>query len=190
MLHYVSGSPGSSDGKESVHNVGDPGLTPRLGGFPGEGTGYPLKYSCLENSTDRGPWKAPDHGVAKSREWLIAKNTIYLNKCKTTKESTELCYHENLSYKSLETKITDIVTKYNAFFISALQILSHLSTFKCLLFCDASHGWPEGLTHFLCLYFLLQSLNSFEVLRVFWHFCLNTKLQMLREQEPYNLPDW
>ena len=49
------GSPGSSYGKESVHNVGDPGLTPRLGGFPGEGTGYPLKYSCLENSTDRGP---------------------------------------------------------------------------------------------------------------------------------------
>lgn len=56
-------------------------------------------------------------------ELVTAKNTIYLNECKTTKESTELCYHENLSQESLETKVTDIVTTYNAFFISALQIL-------------------------------------------------------------------
>ena len=48
------GFPGGSDGKESVCNAGDPGSI--LGSVisPGEGNGYPLKYSCLENSMDRG----------------------------------------------------------------------------------------------------------------------------------------
>ena len=32
----------------------------------GEGNGYPLKYSCMENSTDRGAWQATVHGVTKS----------------------------------------------------------------------------------------------------------------------------
>jgi len=36
-------------GKEFASNVGDPGLIPELGRSPGEGNGYPLQYSCLEN---------------------------------------------------------------------------------------------------------------------------------------------
>ena len=51
------GFPGGSDGKESACNVGDPGLIPWLGRSPGEGNGYPLQYSCLENSMDRGAWQ-------------------------------------------------------------------------------------------------------------------------------------
>ena len=43
---------GDSDGKESASNVRDLGLIPRLGRFPGEGNGYPLQYSGLENSMD------------------------------------------------------------------------------------------------------------------------------------------
>ena len=39
------GFPGSSAGKESTCNAGDPGLIPELGRFPGKGTGYPLQYS-------------------------------------------------------------------------------------------------------------------------------------------------
>ena len=39
-----------SDDKESTHNAGDPGCTPGSGRSPGEGSGYPLQYSCLENS--------------------------------------------------------------------------------------------------------------------------------------------
>ena len=31
----------------------------------GEGNGYPLQYSCLESSMDRGAWWAAVHGVAK-----------------------------------------------------------------------------------------------------------------------------
>ena len=58
--------PGGSDGKESACNVGDPGSIPRLGSSPGEGNGYPLQYSCLENSMNRGAWWATVHGIAKS----------------------------------------------------------------------------------------------------------------------------
>ena len=61
------GFPGGSDGKESACNVGDPGSSSRLGRFPGEGNGNPLQDSCLENSMDRGAWKATVHGTAKSR---------------------------------------------------------------------------------------------------------------------------
>ena len=39
------GFPGSSAGKESSCNAGDPGLTPGSGKSPGEGIGYPLQYS-------------------------------------------------------------------------------------------------------------------------------------------------
>ena len=52
------GFPGGSDDKESVWNTGDPGLIPGPGRSPGEGNGYPLQYSCLENSMDRGAWLA------------------------------------------------------------------------------------------------------------------------------------
>ena len=44
-----------------------PGLIPRLGRSPGEETGYPLQYSALENSMDRGAWQASVHGVTKSQ---------------------------------------------------------------------------------------------------------------------------
>ena len=48
--------PGGSNGKASARNAGDLGSIPGLGRSPGEGKGYPLQYSCLENSTDRGAW--------------------------------------------------------------------------------------------------------------------------------------
>ena len=46
------GSPGGSDGKESVCKAGHLGSTPGLGRSPGEGNGYPLRYCCLENAMD------------------------------------------------------------------------------------------------------------------------------------------
>ena len=50
------GFPGGSDGKESVCNSGYMGLIPGLRRSLGEGNGYPLQYSCLENSMDSGAW--------------------------------------------------------------------------------------------------------------------------------------
>ena len=43
-----------SNGEEFACNAGDLGLIRGLGKSPGEGNGYPLQYSCLENSMDRG----------------------------------------------------------------------------------------------------------------------------------------
>ena len=42
----------------SFSSAGDKGSIPRLGRSPGEGSGYPLQYSCLKNLTDRGAWQA------------------------------------------------------------------------------------------------------------------------------------
>ena len=55
------GFPCGSAGKESTCNVGDLGLIPGLGRSPGEGKGYTLQYSGLENSMD-----CIVHGVTKS----------------------------------------------------------------------------------------------------------------------------
>ena len=53
-MHFRAkfGFPGSSVGKESACNAGDPGSIPGSGRCPGEGIGYPLQYSGLENSID------------------------------------------------------------------------------------------------------------------------------------------
>ena len=58
--------PGSSDGKASSCNAGDPGSIPESGRSPGEGNGNPLQYSCLESPMDRGACWAAVHGTAKS----------------------------------------------------------------------------------------------------------------------------
>ena len=59
------GFPGNSAGKESACNAGDLDLTPGLERSPGEGNGYPLQYSGLENSMDRLV-----RGVTKSQTGL------------------------------------------------------------------------------------------------------------------------
>ena len=51
LTHIIN--PGSSDGKASAYNEGDPGSIPGLGRSPGEGNGNPLQYSCQENPIDR-----------------------------------------------------------------------------------------------------------------------------------------
>ena len=61
-LPCTQGFPGGSDGKESACKVGDPGLIPGSGRSPGEGSGYPLQYSGLENSID-----SIVHGVTQRR---------------------------------------------------------------------------------------------------------------------------
>ena len=67
------GFPGGSVVKNPPANAGnarDLGLIPGLGRSPGEGNGYPLQYSCLENPMDRGKGQATVHGVAKSQTQL------------------------------------------------------------------------------------------------------------------------
>ena len=59
-------APGGSDGKESVCNAENLGLTPGSGRYPGEGNGYPFQYPGLENHMGRGAWWATVHGVTQS----------------------------------------------------------------------------------------------------------------------------
>ena len=59
------GFPGGSDGQETACNAGDPGSIPGSGRSTGEENGYPLQYSCLENSMDRGVWRATVYEVAE-----------------------------------------------------------------------------------------------------------------------------
>ena len=67
---HGSGFPGGSDGKESAYNAGDRGSILGWGRSPGEGNGYPLQYSCLENPIDTEAWWAIVYAVAKNRTWL------------------------------------------------------------------------------------------------------------------------
>ena len=55
-IYICTGFPGCSDGKESAYKAGYPGSIPGAARAPGEGNGYPLQYSCLENFLDRGAW--------------------------------------------------------------------------------------------------------------------------------------
>ena len=63
-VHHCS-FPGGSTGKESSCNAGDPSLIPVSGRSPGEGNGYPLQYSGLENSMN-----CIVYGVTKSQTQL------------------------------------------------------------------------------------------------------------------------
>ena len=70
--YYIWGLPGGSICKESFCNAGDPGSIPRLKRYLGEGNGYPLQYSCLKNSMDRGAWQATVY-----IEWINNKVLLY-----------------------------------------------------------------------------------------------------------------
>ena len=72
--------PGGSVCKESVCNAGDPGSIPGSRRSPGEVSGDPVQYSCLENHMDRGAWWATDHGIAEldMTEWLTHTTSTFL----------------------------------------------------------------------------------------------------------------
>ena len=64
------GFPGEASGKDPPANAGDTKdvcSVTVLGSSPGGGHGYSLQYSCLENTMDRGAWRATVHWVAKNQ---------------------------------------------------------------------------------------------------------------------------
>ena len=81
-------SPGSSAGKESTCNAGDPSLIPGLGSSPSEGIGYPLQYSqtslvaqlvkntCNEGNLGSIPWlgRSPGGGRGNPIQFSCLKN--------------------------------------------------------------------------------------------------------------------
>ena len=79
-LSFKAGFPDGSEGKASACNVGDLGLIPGSGIFPGKGNCNPLQYSCLEHPRDGGAWWAAAYGIAQSRtrlKWLSSSSIIH-----------------------------------------------------------------------------------------------------------------
>ena len=71
---FIIKFPGGSGGKECVCNAGDLGLIP-VSGSPGDGNGYPLQYSCLDNPMEKGAWQAIVDGVTNSQTRLSTQDT-------------------------------------------------------------------------------------------------------------------
>ena len=67
---YLRGFLGSTVVENLPANAGDVGSISGSVRSPGVGNGNLIQYSCLENSIDRGAWRATVHGVAKSRTQL------------------------------------------------------------------------------------------------------------------------
>ena len=77
------GFPGATMIKNLPANAGDSGdigSIPASGRSPGVGNGNPLQYSCLENPTDRGAWRATVHRVTVNWTWLnmLAVGDIFI----------------------------------------------------------------------------------------------------------------
>ena len=95
--------PGGSDGKESACSAGDLGMIPGSGRSPGEGNGYPLQYSCLENSMERGAWWATVQGVTKSQTRLTYRYTD-MRDTRTHTVSKQCAYTDTRMYSKTNTE--------------------------------------------------------------------------------------
>ena len=136
------GFPDSSVGKESAYKAEDPSSIPGSGRSPGEGKGYPLQYSALENSMD-----CTVHGVTESdmTDWLFHINS---NECKGHFILDSLWIYDSRYYKSKETW-SEETAKWKFFIF--LQIIIYLpaaaaakSLQSCPTLCDPIDGSPPG----------------------------------------------
>ena len=109
-----AGFPRDSDGKESTCNAGDPGSIPGSGRSPGEANGYPIQYSCLENSMDRGAWWDTVHGATEK----ITKTKIYFGGYRFihTRNISTLLHLYSSKKISLNYKHSDLLKFMNVFF--------------------------------------------------------------------------
>ena len=104
LIHRVVGSvpntnlgfPGGSDSKESACDAGGPDLISGSGKSPGEGTGNPLQYSCLENSMDRGAWWATVWSIGLQR---VGHNEV-TNTFTFNRNSNNVSYYNFFSLNS------------------------------------------------------------------------------------------
>ena len=65
---------------KNLFNMGDLGSIPGLGRSPGEGNGYPLQYSCLENSMDRGACGLQSIGLQRVGHYLVTGTHTHTHK--------------------------------------------------------------------------------------------------------------
>ena len=67
---------GSAGGEKSSRNSGDACLIPESGRSTGGEHGNPLQYSCQENPTDRGTWRATVHGFTESDTTKVTEHAM------------------------------------------------------------------------------------------------------------------
>ena len=87
----------------SAGDTRDMGLSPVSGRSPEVGNGNPLQYSCLENSVDRGAWRATVHGVTKSLTQLSVCARIH------TPTHTHTCLLGSLEGNKSETQYLHLI---------------------------------------------------------------------------------
>ena len=134
--------PGGSDGKVSTCNVGS---IPELGRSSGEGNSYPLQYTGLENSMDRGAWQAI-HSTGLKRvghDWVIFA-TLHLSIIYGTFESFEMV---NTIFK-----LWEIITLFctNILIFNSFTVLKyHYCLYQsCVLLIE--YSWCFVSQKFLC----------------------------------------
>ena len=91
--------------KNPPANAGDTGLIPESGRSPGGGKATHYKYSCQENSVDRGAWQATVHGVTGSD--TTEHTHTHIHTCTNTHNRVFRVYY----YYSYSTKYTLIILK-------------------------------------------------------------------------------
>ena len=110
------GFPGGSDSIESTCNAGHLGSIPGSGRSPGEGNGYPLQYSCLENPKERGAWWVTAHGFAKTQ--LSDEHTHTHHIPRPHSENASLTYRLHVP-KYIKTCLEEFLSASLAPYISA-----------------------------------------------------------------------
>ena len=102
---HSRGFPGGTSGQELVPanaaDIRDMVSVPGLGRSPGGAHGKPLQYSCLENPTDRGAWKATVHRVTHSRTWLKRLSSSIHNPGNQADGPSSPWFHKELTGFSL-----------------------------------------------------------------------------------------
>ena len=137
----------SSVGKESACRAGDPGSIPGSGRSPGEGKGYPLQNSGLEDSMD-----GIDHGVAKSWTWLSAFGFHSHPAC--AYRHCILQYSAVLSPSSSASKHLLTKTHFSFLYTLQLNIMLTLKNYVC--------RWLMLCIHFLSGTYYRRSLDIFK----------------------------
>ena len=146
FLTYTSvcpkGFPSGRAGKECTRNAGDLGSIPGLGKCPGEGNGYPLQYSGLENSMD---WIV--HGVSQS--WTQLSDFHFQTK-------TRKNYVSDLNHPFSVFLIQDTHTSLGVYFFLA-SVLNNK-----LLLCVLSHTlYCVSIIYFVPVFTVFSSLKHF-----------------------------
>ena len=116
--------PGGSDGIESTCNAGDLSLIPGSGRSPREGNGYPLQYSCLENSMHRGAWGGYNPWGGKeldTTEGLTFSGALYTS----TRPSSVMWAANNFSSLSFVCNRA-FFSRKNFFFFSVTNVINTL----------------------------------------------------------------